>query len=300
MAYVLQSFSSGAILTNSQLFQTEENIATHVHGLDGVTGAGVSIKRETKTQAFTIQPSDSGKLFECYDAPYDGTFQSAGALGDNFAILIKNRDTVSPILLLAASGQTIDGRSGYLLAPYESVAIYGNSSALYTNGANDPVIVYNTTLAASAQEIEIDLTASANHFVFFELYATGLTSYDGNSTRQTRMRISTDSLQNFLGDGVYDNTAFGGDTNFIALMNTNGAGTYIAVRYNQGTDTASRSYPVFDVNQGTGLLVTPSGNANFASVDSPGVVHGLLLYPNGDHIRAERGNGIIVKAYGRK
>lgn len=303
MAYVLQSFSSGAILTNSQLFQTEENIATHVHGLDGVAGTGVSIRRETKTQAFTIQPSDSGKLFECYDAPYVGTFQRAGVLGNDFSIMLKNQSTEAPVLLLAASGQTIDGRSGYLLCPRESLSVFSNSAALFTNGASDPVIVYDNTFASSTQEIELDLIQFANHFTFFELMTTGLQGWSdegGVGQKRTQLRISTDSLQSYLGDGGYNNVGFGADTNFVDLQGTVGDSMTYSVRFNQGTDAASRTYPVFHVRVGVGYPVNYSDAENIASVVSPGVIHGVLIYSSGEYIKGYSGNGLILKAYGRK
>lgn len=305
MAYVLQSFSSGAILTNSQLWQTEENIATHVHGLSGVAGAGVSIKREDKTQAFTVQPSDSGKLFDCYvpDDTYAGTFQPAGTLGNDFSIMIKNRDATHPVLLLAASGQTIDGRSGYLLCPRESVSIYSSSAALHTNGANDPVLIYNSTIPASIAEVEISMVEYANHFTFFELSAVGIQGWSdetGTGKFRTQMRVSTDSLQSYLGDGTYVNVGFGADTNFIDLQGTVGDNMAYIVRFNQGTDASSRTYPVFHVRVGVGYPVSYSDAENIASVTSPGVIHGVLLYSSGHYVKGYTGNAIIMKAYGRK
>lgn len=305
MAYVLQSFSSGAILTNSQLWQTEENIATHVHGLSGVAGAGVSIKREDKSQAFTVQPSDSGKLFDCYipDDAYAGTFQPAGTLGNDFSIMIKNRDATLPVLLLAASGQTIDGRSGYLLCPLESVSIYSSSAALHTNGSNDPVLVYNQPVASSVSEIEISLLNYANHFTFFELQAVGVqgwTDDGGVGEKRTQLRISTDSLQSYLGDGTYVNVGFGADTNFVDLQGTIGDNMAYNVRFNQGTDTSSRTYPVFHVRVGVGYPVSYSDAENIASVTSPGVVHGVLLYSSGEYLKGYTGAAVILKGYGRK
>ena len=307
MAYVLQSFSSGAILTNSQLWQTEENIATHVHGLSGVAGAGVSIKREDKTQAFTVQPSDSGKLFDCYvpEDTYAGTFQPAGTLGNDFSIMIKNRDATLPVLLLAASGQTIDGRSGYLLCPLESVSVFSNSEALYTNLRQDPVTLFSESLPTSLAEIEISLLNYAAHFSVFEIEMHGVKGAGGANSK-SRLRISVDSLTSYLGDGLYSNTGFGSDTNFIALQGTSAAHDYFyRVRFNQGNEGGTRIFPVFNVSLGTGYTTSYSDSTEFASVTSAAivsgsVVHGLIVYSSGDYMDGVSGAGYTLRAYGRK
>lgn len=296
MAYVLQSFSSGAILTNSQLFQTEENIATHVHGLDGVAGTGVSIRREKKTQAFTIQPSDSGKLFECFDAPYAATFQPAGTLGDNFSIMLKNQSALDPVMVLAASGQTIDGRSGYLLCPRESVSFFGDSAQILTTAPNDPVVFLYSTIPTSTGEVEVSLVEYANHFRSFEAVVCGVSGSQGT----VGMRFSTDSLSSYFEAG-YTNTVGGvADHVYLAVL---GGQLSFSIRFNQGTDVGSRIGAVFHTRMGNGALIGASEYENFAAVSgSPGVVHGILFYglASDEYLQGLTGNSLYLRGYGRK
>ena len=294
MAYVRQTFVASQILTAAQVNQIETNIADHVHGQSGVAGAGMSIRRTAKTAAFTVQASDIGSLFDCTGAPYTVDFDSAATLGTAFAAQIKNSAQSNAIYLDANGTQTIDGRSGYLLAPQESVLIYSDGSNLGVFGEHDPVTLLSLTLPNSWAQYDVTVSGFADHFTEYDFMLTGWTV---GAALQVRLRISVDSGATYMTAG-YDNSALGAATTYIAFMNagtSTGETGWLGARYNRST---SAIRPVFNTYNGKGVsALSDSQNTNFASTNSGYVVHGLRLYTSASYVI---GGQFVLRGYGRR
>jgi len=294
MAYVRQTFVASQILTAAQVNQIETNIADHVHGQNGVAGAGMSIRRTAKTAAFTVQASDIGSLFDCTGAPYTVSFDSAATLGTAFAVQIKNSAQSNAIFLDPNGTQTMDGRSGYLLCPLESVLVYSDGSNLGVFGEHDPATLLSLTLPNSWAQYDVDLRTFADHFTEFDFMMTGWTA---GAALQVRARVSVDSGATYLTTG-YDNSALGTPTGYIAFhdANTTGGNTgWLGARYNRSTPSI---WGVFNTYNGKGVsALSDSRVTNFARAQSAAVFHGLRLYTSASYVI---GGQFVLRGYGRR
>ena len=294
MAYVRQTFVASQILTAAQVNQIETNIADHVHGQNGVAGAGMSIRRTAKTAAFTVQASDIGSLFDCTGAPYTVSFDSAATLGTAFAVQIKNSAQSNAIFLDPNGTQTMDGRSGYLLCPQESALVYSDGSNLGVFGEHDPATLLSLTLPNSWAQYDVSVRDFSDHFTDFDFMLTGWTT---GGALQVRGRVSVDSGATYLTTG-YANTIFGTPTGYIAFhdANTSGGETgWLGARYNRG---GASIYTVFNTYNGKGVsALSDSRNTNFAAVQSFSITHGIRFFTSTSYVIGGR---FVLRGYGRR
>ena len=294
MAYVRQTFVASQILTAVQVNQIETNIADHVHGQDGVAGAGMSIRRTAKTAAFTVQASDIGSLFDCTGAPYTVSFDSAATLGTAFAVQIKNSAQSNAIYLDPNGTQTMDGRSGYLLCPLESVLVYSDGSNLGVFGEHDPATLLSLTLPNSWAQYDVDLRTFADHFTEYDFMVTNWTA---GAALQVRLQVSVDSGATYLASG-YANSGLGTPTTYIAFHNANTSGgntSWLGARFNRGAPAFRAVFHTFNAKGASS--VSDSQIVNFGTPQSAAVVHGLRLYTSASYVI---GGQFVLRGYGRR
>lgn len=96
----------------------------------------VAAMLNARTGAYTIVPSDRGKLIAC-DGSWTLSLQSASALGDGFLCYIANTGT-GTITLDPYSDESICGQSTYQLTPKKGVLLIGDGSG-WTLIGNAPI-----------------------------------------------------------------------------------------------------------------------------------------------------------------
>lgn len=257
MAYSYQTFTNSQVFTSAQAQQIEVNIRDHVHGANGVTGAGLTWIYDSKTAAFTIAASDAGKLFNVA-GDFDVSFISAVTLGQNWACTFKNTGS-GRVAIKPFGSQTIDGSSLYALTPNEGINVWSDGANLNTFGhTNGAFKLFEEYYPGSRGNVDIKKIWPGD-FKYYELYISDCLK---SANDRIWLRVSVDSASTFEAT-LYDNIAGGGGSTASALTGNcqSNQAFYVKTTFTSPNSTHGQTFWSEFIRKSTGTTLAADAQA---------------------------------------